>query len=572
MTEVQLCEWFDDKVKAIQKLIPYPESYKKVNIIKTYKNIVTDLHFNKLKINRFNIEQHPIDINKTLERSYKYEIRFNSNQKVKLKKYFEECVKVYNLCVDIWTDYKNMTDCWELLKDIIYDHLYRFNNGSKTYDEIKISIINELKKKANDFKLEQEKYREEINKQKAMINENHKKELELHKKLVKEAKNNTIKTKIPKPKKCKINIVKKEKVRRNRRENIKKPAPDETLKGVIKEFCSNLKANRTKVNEKTIDNFEMKYLNIKNKQTILVSNRNMSIDGLFIQELGKTNCYNYRKIYKKYVTDKSKIGFEKECKLKYDKILNKYYLYISQEISPKKIEHEREQIVGVDPGEKTFLSFYSGNKYGKIGDNMRIKILKLHKQIKYFTSILDKGINKEGKKLKNKNHLRKKIYKLSQKINGYVNEVHKKAAKYLCENYENILLPEFETKSMLSKKKRLEAYDRIRLIKDKSEAKKELRALTKKVSLSKNVKYVLSRQSHYKFKQYIKAKAEEYEVKIYDVDEKFTSQSCTKCGALSKVYENREKECIQCKYKINRDTGGSLNIVLKSLKELIKSD
>jgi putative transposase len=341
---------------------------------------------------------------------------------------------------------------------------------------------------------------------------------------------------------------------------------------MIKEFCSNLKGNRTKITEKTIDTFEMKYLDVKNKQTILVSNRAMSKVGLFKRDFGKSNCHNYQKVYKKYVTEKNKKEFEKECDLKHDKVLNKYYLYISQEIQPKKIEHIREQIVGLDPGEKIFLAYYSGNKYGKIGANMRIKILRIHKKIKYLTSILDKGINKTGKKLKNKKHLRKKIYKLSQKINGYVNEVHKKAAKYLCENYENILLPEFETKPMLSKKKRLDAYEKIRCIKDKSEAKKELKILTKKVSLSKNVKYVLARQSHYKFKQHIKAKAEEYGVKVHDMNEGFTSQCCVKCGRLSSVYADREKECNHCKYKINRDTGGSLNIVLKSLRELIKPD
>jgi hypothetical protein len=75
-----------------------------------------------------------------------------------------------------------------LLKDVIYDNLYRFNNGDKTYDEIKIAIINQLKNKSNDYKLELNKHQDEINKQKLIINENHKKALELHKKLVKDSK------------------------------------------------------------------------------------------------------------------------------------------------------------------------------------------------------------------------------------------------------------------------------------------------------------------------------------------------------------------------------------------------
>jgi hypothetical protein len=110
MAEMQLCEWFDDKVKDIQKRIPYPESFEKTNIDTNYKNVITDFHSNKIKINKFNIEQN-IHETKSLERVYRYEITFTAEQKNKLKIYFKECEKVYNLCVDIWNDYKNMTDC-----------------------------------------------------------------------------------------------------------------------------------------------------------------------------------------------------------------------------------------------------------------------------------------------------------------------------------------------------------------------------------------------------------------------------------------------------------------------------
>jgi len=82
------------------------------------------------------------------------------------------------------------------------------------------------------------------------------------------------------------------------------------------------------------------------------------------------------------------------------------------------------------------------------------------------------------------------------------------------------------------------------------------------------VKFVLSMQSHYRFKEYLKAKAKRYRTKVYDVNESYTSQMCTKCGLLSKKYDkNREKQCT-CGYKIDRDINGSRNILLKCIKEL----
>ena len=32
---------------------------------------------------------------------------------------------IYNLCVDIWKDFPNVTTNWQLLKDVIFKHIYR---------------------------------------------------------------------------------------------------------------------------------------------------------------------------------------------------------------------------------------------------------------------------------------------------------------------------------------------------------------------------------------------------------------------------------------------------------------
>ena len=255
---------------------------------------------------------------------------------------------------------------------------------------------------------------------------------------------------------------------------------------------------------------------------------------------------------------------DKECKLQYDKILNKYYLYVVFEEAEVKIDN-RKELVACDPGEKTFITYYSINEYGNIGDNMRMRILELQRKIKKYQSIIDKNKNKNGKRIKNKKRLINQKRKLYLKIKGYVNEIHKKGAKFLCENYKNILLPTFETKPIISNYKIKLENERIKKINNKEEAKEELKKLNKTLKMSKNVKFVLSQQSHYKFKRYLKATAKRYGTVVHDVDESFTSQACTNCGILSKDYDKKRlKSCI-CGTKIDRDVNGSRNILLKSV-------
>jgi len=72
-------------------------------------------------------------------------------------------------------------------------------------------------------------------------------------------------------------------------------------------------------------------------------------------------------------------------------------------------------------------------------------------------------------------------------------------------------------------------------------------------------------QSHYKFKEYLKATAKRYRTIVHDVDESYTSQCCTMCGVLSKIYDNNRVKTCTCGYKINRDLNGSRNIYLHLL-------
>ncbi len=440
------CEWFDKHVKRFNEIIPFPEEFDEYHVPEKYKNIVSEL-FKITNNYRFNDFDECEKVDKFLL-THKYKINFSNEQHLKLQKYFIECTRLYNFCVDIWTDYNEMTTCWQIVKDSIFDHLYRFKNDDQDLKEVRSKVIEDLKKRRQEFDLENQKNQELINKQKEINKQKFNKEMEEYKKLLKENKNNTIKNKLKKPKLEKIKIKKIEKPRKENRCRIKKPAPDATLVDEIREFCKNLQNARDSIFGTKDASFTMKHKNISISQTISVSKKAVSDKGLFVRELKDINCQNYEKIIKKY-----KINHD--CELNYDFLLGNYYFLVVFEQEQKVITKKRNEIGALDPGEKTFITYYSINENGKIGDNMKIEIKKWLKKIGKLQSILDKGKNKKKKKLTKKEikKLRKKIRRYNLRIKGYVNEIHKKGAKYLCETFENIFLPEFKTKPMISKNK-----------------------------------------------------------------------------------------------------------------------
>ena len=111
-------------------------------------------------------------------------------------------------------------------------------------------------------------------------------------------------------------------------------------------------------------------------------------------------------------------------------------------------------------------------------------------------------------------------------------------------------------------------FNKIKEEKGEEECKKELKKMTKKRRLNGRVKFVLNMESHYKFKQHILNKSKEYGCDLIEVTEEYTSKTCTNCGKQSENYNNREKSCKHCKYKINRYVCGSRNILIKNLDKI----
>ena len=70
--------------------------------------------------------------------------------------------------------------------------------------------------------------------------------------------------------------------------------------------------------------------------------------------------------------------------------------------------------------------------------------------------------------------------------------------------------------------------------------------------------------SHYRFKQFLKNKAAEYSCNIIEVNESYTSKTCTNCGKQQNIGSKKLMKC-SCGTELDRDINGARNVFLKNI-------
>ncbi len=188
--------------------------------------------------------------------------------------------------------------------------------------------------------------------------------------------------------------------------------------------------------------------------------------------------------------------------------------------------------VSIDPGVRTFATFYSPELAGELGkaDASRIQRLCYH---------LDRLVSKRDLESSSFKRLRVKrsINRLKNKIKDLVSELHYKIAKFLTSNFKVIFIPDFETSSMSKKASR-------------------------KIS-SKTVRSMLT-LSHYSFRLKLNHLANKNGSMVVTQEESYTSKTCTCCGKLNNIGSAKTLRC-SCGTVIDRDLNGARNIFLRAL-------
>jgi putative transposase len=254
------------------------------------------------------------------------------------------------------------------------------------------------------------------------------------------------------------------------------------------------------------------------QQTIYIPKSAISENGVYYTILGKATL-------KESIPD----GFsDGRLTLAY----GEYYLITSTEVQPQQSENQG-RVVALDPGVRTFMTFFAESSYGWIGNDSNLLIQKLCFKLDRLVSKITKAKSAQKRRFK------KAADRLRSKVQHLVKELHHKTARFLTENFDVILLPSFESSQMVSKSRR-------------------------KIK-SKTVRQMLT-LSYYQFKKHLEWKAWELgKVALTNINEAYTSKTVSWTGEIVKIGGSRVIKSKVDGRSMNRDLNGARGIFLRAL-------
>jgi putative transposase len=210
---------------------------------------------------------------------------------------------------------------------------------------------------------------------------------------------------------------------------------------------------------------------------------------------------------------------------------------LSHKQSRKNLFQTKKDIVSLDPGVRTFQTGYCSNEMLELGKNcstvLKEKLL-----------LLDKIDRRRKTEPLAKGRLDKKYDQIQRKITNLVDELHFKTINHLYKNYHTIVIGKMSTQSIVKGK-----------------------------MISKMTKRILLAMRHYEFRNRLKAKCVEYKIQFYEVDESYTTMTCSVCGKINrKVGASEIFRCIRptCGIEMKRDFNGGRGIFLKNRRKYKK--
>jgi len=209
-----------------------------------------------------------------------------------------------------------------------------------------------------------------------------------------------------------------------------------------------------------------------------------------------------------------------------------YYLIVSEEVQQVKTD-KQGRLVALDPGVRTFMTLFSQDSYGWLGNDSNLYLQKLCFRFDKLVSKISQAPSQQKRRFK------KAASRLRCQIKNLVKELHHKVARFLVDNFDVIFLPIFETSQMVSKSRR------------------KLR--------NKTVRQMLT-LSHYEFKTFLKWKAWENSKLVIDCNESYTSKTVSWTGEIIKNLGGARTIKSQATgLKMNRDLNGARGIFLRAL-------
>ena len=301
------------------------------------------------------------------------------------------------------------------------------------------------------------------------------------------------------------------------------------------EACKNYKSAFTNLRNGNIKYFKMSF-RTKKKDSFTFG---IPKESIFQSEINKYFILYPREFDLGIKTCEKLPLINNDCTIHFDG--KDYYICIPIKVSKKQI-YNRNTIISVDPNVVDIHTSYDPiNKLlyeiGKGFSNSMFEKYLL--KIDHFISKKDKETNNKKKK-----EINNRIIKLRNKLNNIQNDTHWKIANFYCNNYKNIVIPQFGSKEMVKKQDRV---------------------------ISSKIVRKMNTISHGKLLQKLKTKAEEKQTKVLIQEESYTTKTCGNCQyRQNDIGGKRTWVCSNCNFDHNRDANAARNILLKYLKTLLQ--
>ena len=222
---------------------------------------------------------------------------------------------------------------------------------------------------------------------------------------------------------------------------------------------------------------------------------------------------------------------QKECRLVKERGL--YWLVVPHPAQCDIETPSGDGVVALDPGVRTFLTYFSETECGKIGHHAFGRIQRL-------CHWLDDLISRTAKEphRRKRRQMRAAQARMRQRITNLVDELHWQLVRWLTSNYRIILLPTFETHDLTQR------------------AGRKIRSKTARMMLTFR---------HYEFKQRLKWKAWQRGALVLDVNEAYTSKTRSWDGAVNTKLGGAKAIRDDTGFGMDRDVNGARGIFLRAL-------
>ena len=212
-----------------------------------------------------------------------------------------------------------------------------------------------------------------------------------------------------------------------------------------------------------------------------------------------------------------------------------YHLSVPYDEKLPSRRENQARVVALDPGVRSFLTWYSADSVGKIGEGAFFRIQRLCERL---DELLSRAAKSPARRRRN---IRRAAGRMRIRVENLVWELHRQAARFLVNSFDVILLPTFETSEMVERSRR-----RIR---------------------SKTVRNLLT-LAHYKFKLFVRHKAAETGAIVLDVSEAYTTKTVSWTGEVLENLGGASVVVGQDGDRMDRDYNGARGIYLRALGDI----